>query len=335
MKTFKRSFEPAKPSLLRFSAGPSSPSSPLTPPMSRAVDQTEQFEAQPRAPPHISPPAEPLPWIWQCHSCRRTYRLGVTRRCLTDGHYFCMGTKTYKNGKTRIRACASEFDYERWSARKQWREQIAKTDGLKLRNKDRDCWLHCTYPSECRWTELRQAQSRRNAFEIAGSQPPREPEPTTVDDTERMSVDAKIPIEQGTATLSADSQITPPSSVTDREDEPTTYVEAVNPPTSPLKQHYQLPTIDEEDAKFVVTNTITGNVITTTITDAAGVSHDVSTTFIGQSTDGAAAATPPTIPTSTTPSHLADPITAGQSVLSRAAKIVSLMGSGFQRNDMI
>jgi hypothetical protein len=34
-------------------------------------------------------PPSPLAWTWRCHLCYTTYRLGTTRRCLLDGHYFC------------------------------------------------------------------------------------------------------------------------------------------------------------------------------------------------------------------------------------------------------
>lgn len=36
-----------------------------------------------------SQPPSPLTWTWRCHLCYTTYRLGTTRRCLLDGHYFC------------------------------------------------------------------------------------------------------------------------------------------------------------------------------------------------------------------------------------------------------
>ena len=35
------------------------------------------------------PPSNPYPWLWKCHLCNSIYRLGVTRRCLEDGHFFC------------------------------------------------------------------------------------------------------------------------------------------------------------------------------------------------------------------------------------------------------
>ncbi|KFZ05904.1 hypothetical protein V501_07917 [Pseudogymnoascus sp. VKM F-4519 (FW-2642)] len=34
-------------------------------------------------------PAYPLPTKWRCHTCGRKYAIGVTRRCLIDGHFLC------------------------------------------------------------------------------------------------------------------------------------------------------------------------------------------------------------------------------------------------------
>ena len=88
---------------------------------------------EPRSKPEFSPPpTEPLNWLWQCHICNRVYQLGVTRRCLDDGHNFCAGTTTVKRSKrtgyrktTRHKACASEFDYQGWKAWGVWRRNIA------------------------------------------------------------------------------------------------------------------------------------------------------------------------------------------------------------------
>lgn len=341
MRTYNRSFDVVKPSLLRFSTGPSSPASPLMPPMSHTVDLPQQIMERPRISPQMPPPEEPLPWMWQCHSCRRTYRLGVTRRCLNDGHYFCMGTKSVKHGRTRVRACASEYDYERWATWQQWRQDVAKAAGPKLCNKGQGCWLHCSYPSECKWSQIHEAQSRKTALEQAGTQPPRETDPT-VDDTERMDVDTEYPVEEVTTTISADCRITPPPSVVDGQGKQTTYIEEVNPSTSPLKQHYQLPTINEgEDEKIIITSTVTTTPIA--IADRDGHSPNIKTSFIGQLPQVAVPA-PAVMPTSTTAtSHLTDPSLyvsetpspAVPSTTTRVAKIVSLIGTGLQRNGMI
>ncbi|KAH6669804.1 hypothetical protein B0J14DRAFT_671427 [Halenospora varia] len=88
-------------------------------------------------------------WIWRCHLCHRVYRLGVTRRCLDDGHYFCSiseGESTYaitKADGTKItkvrRSCASEFDYSAWGIYNIWRREvrlhkIARLKKTALRN---------------------------------------------------------------------------------------------------------------------------------------------------------------------------------------------------------
>ncbi|EKD16167.1 uncharacterized protein L3040_009599 [Drepanopeziza brunnea f. sp. 'multigermtubi'] len=82
---------PPIPALPRPST-PTSPSSttngPLTPPLRlhlRAIIPSPPLPAEyfKTAPPF------PYPWIWRCHLCRSVYRLGVTRRCLEDGHFFC------------------------------------------------------------------------------------------------------------------------------------------------------------------------------------------------------------------------------------------------------
>lgn len=62
--------------------------------------------------------------------CNRVYKLGVTRRCLDDGHFFCAGTtvvkRSRKTGKQLVRhkACASEFDYQGWKAWGTWRREV-------------------------------------------------------------------------------------------------------------------------------------------------------------------------------------------------------------------
>ncbi|KAE8442482.1 hypothetical protein EG329_003325 [Mollisiaceae sp. DMI_Dod_QoI] len=94
--------------LQNTSESPTSPASPLTQPLPGSPPAASQHSphSQLIPPPRLhlrtlipSPPlpAEylkaappiPHPWIWRCHLCRTTYRLGVTSRCLRDGHYFC------------------------------------------------------------------------------------------------------------------------------------------------------------------------------------------------------------------------------------------------------
>jgi len=136
------------------------------------------------------PPPKPLNWLWQCH-CRRTYAMGVTRRCLDDGHYFCSGPtsatsasvvlggcsrkgrSSRRGGRKGHRACASEFDYAGWKMWGQWRRREiaarrkagvvmdavngggaggAGGGGAGKRRADaKDCEALCDFPSECRW----------------------------------------------------------------------------------------------------------------------------------------------------------------------------------------
>ena len=57
----------------------------------------------------------------------------------------------------RHRACASEFDYAGWKVWGRWRRgvgggsrRVEHEDGKK-KEKEKDCWNSCDYPSECRW----------------------------------------------------------------------------------------------------------------------------------------------------------------------------------------
>lgn len=115
-----------------------------------------------------SAPPSPFPWHWECHKCKQTYRLAVTRRCLQDGHYFCTGTTpskldaSPKRRKTAV--CSSAFDYHGWRALGKWRRNCltpedamqpkASTDKhiSQMRSEGRrDCSKKCDYPSECHW----------------------------------------------------------------------------------------------------------------------------------------------------------------------------------------
>lgn len=129
----------------------SPPQSPdYTPPDTPVDIDFPRFEDNPwfmrRLPPR---PRIPEPWTWKCHRCHREYRLGVTRRCLFDGHYFCPGKRSDKKGK---RHCKAEFDYVGWVDWNDWRDRIREING------DEDpltpfgkhsCWKACNYPSEC------------------------------------------------------------------------------------------------------------------------------------------------------------------------------------------
>ncbi|KAI6818828.1 hypothetical protein KC340_g14062 [Hortaea werneckii] len=121
---------PFKSSNLAIPPSPFSPKLPLSPtelPYRRQAPATK-FPISSASP----PPSDPLHWLWQCHICNRVYQLGVTRRCLDDGHFFCSGTTTIKRSRKsgkkvlRHKACASEFDYQGWKAWGVWRREVAE-----------------------------------------------------------------------------------------------------------------------------------------------------------------------------------------------------------------
>ncbi|KAF2421823.1 hypothetical protein EJ08DRAFT_682842 [Tothia fuscella] len=157
---------PYRPSNLSIPPSPFSPKSPLTPVKTLKQAPAPCYVRRVSIAP-ATPPSAPLQWLWQCHSCRSTYPIAATRRCLEDGHFFCAGTTIVKkktdagaaDGKVlvkRHKACASEFDYQSWKAWGEWRRlYFVSADSKKRRVKQmgvkRDCWNFCDYPSECRW----------------------------------------------------------------------------------------------------------------------------------------------------------------------------------------
>ena len=159
---------PFRPSRLGMPPSPHSPRSPLAALQSRysAGSKASRQEFQKYTFACSSPPSTPLPWLWQCHLCNRTYAVGVTRRCLEDGHIFCAGepsTTTIRGGakrrvkqRKRGKACASEFDYQGWKAWGEWRrkEMAARTASIGVPQRPKmkkDCEHRCDYPSDCRW----------------------------------------------------------------------------------------------------------------------------------------------------------------------------------------
>ena len=123
-------------------------------------------------------PASPSPWLWQCHLCGRVYSVGVTRRCLEDGHIFCSAvqtrtgsqdgessaqvsatTKKPKRRQGRIGTCDHQFDYVGWDRYNRWRREIARTKSKSAGSSvgsdedededERDCWNNCEYPGKC------------------------------------------------------------------------------------------------------------------------------------------------------------------------------------------
>ncbi|KAF1941741.1 hypothetical protein EJ02DRAFT_503278 [Clathrospora elynae] len=173
---------PFKSSFLSIPPSPFSPRTPLTPNLS-LLPQHAQKQANPSLGPYFAPivdaPSSPSAWVWTCHQCHRSYHIGVTRRCLEDGHNFCAGTTTIQawrqpgsgRGVKKHSACASEFDYAGWKAWGRWRRMKDSTPTRASTTKTlflytggvsgklvpggggtkKDCWNTCDYPSECRW----------------------------------------------------------------------------------------------------------------------------------------------------------------------------------------
>ncbi|KAI9725556.1 MAG: hypothetical protein M1828_003044 [Chrysothrix sp. TS-e1954] len=181
-----RKYIPSTTSLLSVPTSPQSPLSPLSPKFPKPIHmpptnygtrrKSSVFRAHPA-------PSKPLPWRWQCHVCLRCYDIGITRRCLDDGHVFCSGgheTTLNKNSsrarakprrsRRHTKACASEFDYEGWKTWGNWRHEVevAANDGslsppatagsaaddsprAKKQKTHKQCHRKCDYPSHCRW----------------------------------------------------------------------------------------------------------------------------------------------------------------------------------------
>jgi hypothetical protein len=99
-------------------------------------------------------PAKPLAWIWQCHLCKIRYPLGVTRRCLHDGHFYCSGETDRPNLKRKKRgqSCSSEFDYIGWREWGEWRRKVLGNleNGRKANLSAKGC-QKCEFPSQCRY----------------------------------------------------------------------------------------------------------------------------------------------------------------------------------------
>lgn len=95
-------------------------------------------------------PEEPLTWVWICHLCHSRYPLGVTRRCLVDGHYYCSGEAAQPNlrKKKKKQSCSSEFDYVTWRAWGAWKRKARKI--LKNPRPLKGC-EKCAFPSQCRY----------------------------------------------------------------------------------------------------------------------------------------------------------------------------------------
>ena len=91
-----------------------------------------------------------MAWIWICHLCHSRYPLGVTRRCLVDGHYYCSGEsdKPSIRKKKKHKACSSEFDYASWTQWGDWRRKVLRT--IHNERVFKGC-EYCDFPSQCRY----------------------------------------------------------------------------------------------------------------------------------------------------------------------------------------
>lgn len=172
-KSLKISPAPFKPSRLSIPPSPFSPCSPFTPavPHRYQSQRTNEQGSTATSETEVHAPSTPLRWTWKCHQCRNIYGLGVIRRCLEDGHYYCSGSTTIKAWRKPTNArrtkkrgtCSSEFDYSGWKEWSRWRRGAPRDKatspnnspvddkGEALDQKKRDCWNMCNYPSECRW----------------------------------------------------------------------------------------------------------------------------------------------------------------------------------------
>ncbi|EPE31038.1 hypothetical protein GLAREA_04005 [Glarea lozoyensis ATCC 20868] len=198
-----KSTTPSTTSPLTAPLSPCSPQTPLTPLTPPLRLHLRTLIPSPPLSPHFlaNQPDVPRPLLWRCHKCYRLYPLGVTRRCLEDGHVFCA-----MPGKGR-QGCTVEFDYTAWAKFNIWRREHARK--RKERGKARrqgtglahvsstpavsgnqsiwieetpadqimpelsenyqqwpvfrqwDCWMECNFPSECHGFRQWQARERR------------------------------------------------------------------------------------------------------------------------------------------------------------------------------
>jgi hypothetical protein len=152
---------PYKPSKLSITS-PAFPSSPISP-FSMTSSRKPAAHATSSDIGHIhSPPPTPLAWLWKCYNCQSKWPLGVTRRCLIDGHAFCSGVDArcrLGKRKNAHRNCGSEFDYRAWHARNNWRRHELSGRGVIVPDSEhRDCWYWCEYPSQCNWEPTQHKQ---------------------------------------------------------------------------------------------------------------------------------------------------------------------------------
>lgn len=155
---------PLESAYTSFSAvdeGVRSPRTPTYLPQSSSTNRLPPFDytkvlednstTYPKARVELPPtPDQPLAWIWVCHLCHSRYPLGVTRRCLVDGHYYCSGEANQPNlrKKKKRQSCSSEFDYVAWREWGDWKRKALKL--LKNSRVASGC-ENCVFPSQCRY----------------------------------------------------------------------------------------------------------------------------------------------------------------------------------------
>ncbi|KAI9673866.1 MAG: hypothetical protein M1817_002072 [Caeruleum heppii] len=227
---------PFRPSLLRIPSGPASPALPLTPPASRPTSPPSMKRERP-----TSPPPQPLPWLWTCHLCDSTYSLGVTRRCLHDGHVFCSGTTRNKTtGVTRRhRSCNSEFDYIGWSEWQHWRRETLQKE--EASGTDKDCWHQCDYPSECRWGHkigLKSEKPQTTVEVEKRAKVSRSPKVEDFKSTTNDNIVEQVVLAVQQKSKGSGLRLSPIKEEITNE---------ILSPTSPLRQHYQLPPLETFD----------------------------------------------------------------------------------------
>ncbi|KAK2761814.1 hypothetical protein FQN54_001644 [Arachnomyces sp. PD_36] len=161
---------PATPTIESPTSPPSSPRSPTSSysryslsasPTSASFTGSFNYDYPPR-------PRTPGGWIWRCHMCGSHYPLGATRRCLSDGHYYCAGQGADRNVKPKRRGqpCFSIFDYKGWEAMNVWRKQvqdikdmIGEEETSTMLVTRPNCWDDCDFPSACRYLDTIQDTS--------------------------------------------------------------------------------------------------------------------------------------------------------------------------------
>ncbi|ODH48804.1 hypothetical protein GX48_05129 [Paracoccidioides brasiliensis] len=134
----------------------SNPSPIISPLISLPSSSTGSHSPSPRLPESDTdqlppPPRTPMAWMWKCHLCCSKYPLGVTSRCLIDGHCYCSGRPTDRNKQQGQISCTSNFDYVGWKSMVGWQKQVRRaSDNEGIR--EHGCWADCTFPTSCRHT---------------------------------------------------------------------------------------------------------------------------------------------------------------------------------------